>query len=62
MPKQTKNFQFNKPEANDFYDVEKQNENWDKVDEELKKITFGTEDLIPGESELPTGTIYLVYE
>ena len=26
------------------------------------KITYGTEDLVAGVSELPTGTIYLVYE
>lgn len=27
-----------------------------------KQITYGTEDLIPGESELATGTLYVMYE
>ena len=36
MAKQTSNFGFIKPEINEFYNVEVQNKNWDKVDEELK--------------------------
>ena len=62
MAKQTSKFGFTKPDINDSYDVNVQNENWDKLDEELKKITCGTEDLIEGESELETGTLYFVYE
>jgi hypothetical protein len=37
MAKQTTNFGFTKPEINEFYDVNVQNENWDKVDEEMGK-------------------------
>ena len=62
MAKQTSKFGFVKPEINEHYSVDVQNENWDKVDEELTKITYGTEELIEGESELPTGTLHLVYE
>ena len=62
MIKETSNFGFIKPDVNEFYDVNVQNENWEKLDKELKKITCGTEDLIEGESELPTGTLYFVYE
>lgn len=62
MAKQTTKFGFEKPEMNDAYDIEKQNANWDKVDDNLTKITFGTEELIEGESILETGTIHFVYE
>lgn len=37
MATQTSNFGFIKPDVNDFYDVQVQNENWDKVDEEMGK-------------------------
>jgi len=33
----TTNFDFNLPEDDDFYDIEQQNENWQKTDEELQK-------------------------
>ena len=59
MTKETSNFGFKKPDPNEFYDINIQNENWDKAD---KMITHGTEDLIEGESELPTGTLYFVHE
>ena len=62
MATKTSNFEFEKPDVNDFYDIEVQNRNWDKVDQELKKVTSGTEELIEGESELLTGTFYFVYE
>ena len=62
MATKTSNFEFEKPDVNDFYDIEVQNRNWDKVDQELKKVTYGTEELIEGESELLTGTFYFVYE
>lgn len=35
MAKQTPNLGFTKPDVNDFYDVQVQNENWDKLDEQL---------------------------
>jgi hypothetical protein len=35
MVEQTTNFGFTKPDVNEFYDVNVQNENWDKLDEEL---------------------------
>lgn len=38
MATKTSNYEFNKPEQNDFYDVDVQNENWDKVDEELSEF------------------------
>ena len=38
MATTTSNYEFNKPEQNDFYDVDVQNENWDKVDEELSEF------------------------
>ena len=62
MAKQTTKFGFEKPEMNDAYDIDVQNSNWDKVDENLVKITYGTEELIEGESVLETGTIHFVYE
>lgn len=37
MPKLTEKFGFTKPDADDFYDVSAQNENWDKLDAELGK-------------------------
>ncbi len=55
----TKNLGLKKPTKDEFYDVEVQNENMEILD---KLITYGTEELIEGESELPTGTIHLVYE
>ena len=62
MAKQTTKFGFEKPEMNDVYDIEKQNANWDKVDELLPQITCGTEELEEGTSELASGSIYFVYE
>ena len=73
MAKETSNYGFTKPEINDFYDVNVQNNNWDKLDTKMKelddgldaeltKITYGTTDLTAGTSELETGKIYLVYE
>lgn len=38
MAKQTSNLGLIKPDVNEFYDVSVQNENWDKIDEELKKF------------------------
>ena len=38
MATKTSNYEFNKPEQNDFYDVDVQNENWDKVDDELSEF------------------------
>lgn len=38
MATKTSNYEFNKSEQNDFYDVDVQNENWDKVDEELSEF------------------------
>ena len=38
MSTQTSNYKFEKPDVNEFYDVQVQNENWDKVDEQLKNI------------------------
>ena len=47
MATKTSNYEFNKPEQNDFYDVDVQNENWDKVDEELSEFddSVVTEDI-----------------
>lgn len=59
MSTRTKNHGFIKPELSDFADIEAMNENWDKVD---ALITYGTEELTEGESELPTGTLHFVYE
>lgn len=33
----TKNYKFKKPEKTDYFSVDDQNENWNKLDEELKK-------------------------
>lgn len=33
----TKNYKFKKPEKTDYFNIDDQNENWDKLDEELKK-------------------------
>lgn len=59
MVTRTTNHGFYKPELSDFANIEDMNENWDKVD---ALITYGTEELIEGESELPTGTLHIVYE
>lgn len=39
MAKQTPNFGFKKTDVNEFYDVNVQNENWDKVDELFKSLS-----------------------
>ena len=62
MSTRTPNHGFYKPSLSDFANIEDMNENWDKIDEELPIITYGTEELIEGESELPTGTLHFVYE
>lgn len=63
MSKMTPNLGLIKPDLTDVADITMMNSNWDKIDEELvPKYTYGTEDLVAGESELKTGTIYLVYE
>ena len=62
MSTRTPNHGFYKPELSDFANIEDMNENWDKIDEELPTITYGTEELIEGESKLPTGTLHFVYE
>lgn len=36
--KKTENYGFNVPEENEFYDVELENENWQKLDAVLKEI------------------------
>lgn len=36
--KKTENYEFNIPEENEFYDVELENENWQKLDTVLKEI------------------------
>ena len=59
MSTTTPNYGFVKPELSDIADITVMNENWDKVDE---LITYGTEDLTAGESELETGKLYFVYE
>ena len=47
MATKTSNYEFNKPEQNDFYDVDVQNENWDKLDKELSEFddSGATEDI-----------------
>lgn len=62
MSTRTSKHGFYKPSLSDFANIEDMNENWDKIDEELPTITYGTEELIEGESELPTGTLHFVYE
>lgn len=37
--KKTENYEFNVPEENEFYDVELENENWQKLDTALKEIS-----------------------
>ena len=39
MASKTPNFEFTKPEPNEFYDINVQNENWDKLDEQLKNAS-----------------------
>lgn len=47
MATKTSNYEFAKPEQNDFYDVDIQNGNWDKVDKELSEFddSGATEDI-----------------
>lgn len=47
MATKTSNYEFNKPEQNDFYDVDVQNENGDKLDKELSEFddSGATEDI-----------------
>ena len=46
MAKQTTNLGFIKPDANEFYDVSVQNENWDKADELLGNVAPNAENII----------------
>lgn len=65
MSIKTAKYGFIKPELTDVANITDMNENWDKVEEELSKITsisYGTEDLTEGVSELATGQLYFVYE
>lgn len=62
MSTTTPNLGLFKPSLSDIADITKLNENWDKIDAELTPINYGTDDLVAGESELKTGTIYFVYE
>lgn len=39
--KTTEKYGFNKPESTDFYDVEHQNENWEKLDKVLEDVGSG---------------------
>lgn len=47
MATKTSKYEFNKPEQNDFYDVDVQNENWDKLNKELSEFddSGATEDI-----------------
>ena len=62
----TTNYNFEKPAQTDYYDVEVQNNNWDKLDTELKKTNDNKQDTlvsgvsiktINGESLLGSGDI-----
>lgn len=46
MTKQTSNFGFEKPYINEFYDIQVENENWDKVNEVLSEIANKLDTLI----------------
>lgn len=39
----TKNYKFKKPEKTDYFNIDDQNENWNKLDEELKKKPDSTD-------------------
>ncbi len=43
MPNYTENYRLTKPLISEFYDVEVQNENMDKIDEELHNLNTGKE-------------------
>jgi hypothetical protein len=64
----TPNLGLIKPELTDPANITVMNENWDKIDNELKKqadathYTYGTTDLTAGTSTLETGKLYFVYE
>ena len=62
MSKTTPNHGFIKPELSDVADITMMNENWDKLDAEITPISYGTDDLVAGETELKTGKLYFVYE
>lgn len=51
MATQTPKFGFTKPEVNDFYNVNVQNENWDEVDKALTKLN---------DRKLPSKRIYTI--
>ena len=64
----TTNYNFEKPAQTDYYDVEVQNNNWDKLDTELKKTNDNKQDTlvsgvsiktINGESLLGSGNIFI---
>ena len=44
MAKQTSNFGFAKPDVNEFYNVQVQNENWDKADVKLANAFIDEDD------------------
>lgn len=59
MSKTTPKLGLTKMELTDPADITKLNENWDKIDD---LISYGTDDLVSGTSELETGKLYFVYE
>lgn len=48
MANQTTKFGFTKPDVNEFYDVNVQNENWDKLDNNLSEIASNLSGLVVG--------------
>ena len=58
MATKTSNFEFVKPEPNDFYDVNVQNENWDKVDEELNITEVVGSDTITWDGDKTDREVY----
>lgn len=55
----TKNYEFNKPSQNDFYNIDHQNENWDKADnliaEFMKLFGYEKNDIYGVEIDFETG-------
>lgn len=48
MANQTSNFGFVKPDVNEFYDVNVQNDNWDKLDNNLSELASNLSGLVVG--------------
>ena len=56
MATNTTNYSFKKPDESDFYDVQDQNDNWDKADSALKDLDTPTFEDYTGSTSVPAAS------